>query len=72
MKADNYFNKYGEIYGLEAPSEHCGYATKCIRFTNYENAQKWVHENTNSFRHLDTKSSTKHLGSNIRIQDEPF
>lgn len=70
MRADNYFNKYGEIYGIEQPSENCGYATRCIRFTNFENSQKWVHEKTNNFRYLDTKSSTKHLGANVRIESE--
>ncbi len=64
MKTDTYFVKYNEIYGIEQPAMFCGYATKCIRFTDLEKAKAWVNEATGTYRFLGTKSDAQH--SNIK------
>lgn len=33
MDARKYFDKNGFIYGIEEPTQLCGYSTKCIKFT---------------------------------------
>lgn len=61
MKAENYFNKHGEIYGIEEPTSFCGYA-KAIRFTDLAEAMRWAKESTKAFRYLGTKTDSKHIG----------
>ena len=62
MKIDTYFKKYGEVYGIEQPSMACGYATNCVRFTDFLQAKTWASENTNTYRYLGTKADSVHLG----------
>ena len=56
MKATTYFKKNGEIYGIEQPEMFCGYVTKVIRFTDYNEAIRWATEKTDAYRFLGTKS----------------
>lgn len=60
MKANTYFKKYGEIYGIEEPFNHCGYATEIIRFTDFEKATTWKNEDVQVFRYLGTKTDVLH------------
>ena len=66
MDARKYFDKNDFIYGIEQPTQFCGYSTQCIKFTNIEKAIEWVTGGTNSFRYLGTKSDAKHCNLKLK------
>ena len=66
MDARKYFEKYGFIYGIEQPSQLCGYSTKCIKFENIEMAIEWVTAGNKYYRFLGTKTDAKHCNLKIK------
>lgn len=68
MIPKNYFDKNGFIYGIESDYMFCGYSTACIKFTDFDEALKWVNEKTNTYRCLQTKTGA--INCNLKKGDK--
>ena len=59
MKAETYFKKHGEIYGIEVAHVFTGGVVQVERFDDLEKAKAWATSPTKYYRFLGTKSDSK-------------
>lgn len=72
MRKRKYFEKTGNIYGVEYKMMCGRWCVSVIRFTDYDEASKWMHGAYGAFvvtRELACKSALRQLPPNVLIKE---
>lgn len=59
MKAETYFNKTGNVYGISSKYEFGRWNHVCYKFNDLETALKWLNTEEYDFRTRELCSKTK-------------
>lgn len=59
MLAENYFKKNGYIYGDSAKCNFWGWSHRLWKFTDWDDAQEWLHTEEYDFRERELISRTE-------------